>query len=54
MNAFSFRDQIIRNYETFSRSFVQILAKDIEAVIDCEYAKNRYWPEPLIQINPNY
>lgn len=54
MNAFSFRDQIIRNYETFSRSFVQILAKDIEAVVDCEYAKNRYWPEPLIQINPNY
>jgi ATP-dependent helicase YprA (DUF1998 family) len=54
MNAISFRDQIIRNYETFSRSFVRISAKDIEGAVNAEYAKNRYWPEPLIQINPNY
>jgi superfamily II DNA/RNA helicase len=54
MNAFSFRDQIIRNYETFSRSFVRIDAEDIKGAVNAEYARNRYWPEPLIQINPNY
>jgi superfamily II DNA/RNA helicase len=54
MNAFTFRDQIVRNYENFSRSFVRIAAEDIKRAVDAEYAKNRYWPEPLIQINPNY
>lgn len=54
MNAFTFRDQIVRNYEKFSRSFVRIAADDISRVVDAEYAKSRYWPEPLIQINPNY
>lgn len=54
MNAFAFRDQIIRSYETFSRSFVRIDAEDIKGAANAEYAKNRYWPEPLIQINPNY
>jgi hypothetical protein len=54
MNAFSFRDQIVRIYEKFSRSFVRIAANDIALNVDSEYAKSRYWPEPLIQINPNY
>jgi len=54
MNAFTFRDQIVRNYEKFSRSFVRIAAEDIARMVDGEYAKSRYWPEPLIQINPNY
>jgi hypothetical protein len=54
MNAFTFRDQIVRNYEKFSRSFVRIAAGDILRAVDDEYAKCRYWPEPLIQINPNY
>jgi hypothetical protein len=54
MNAFTFRDQIIGNYENFSRSFVRIAAPDISKVVDDEYDKGRFWPEPLIQINPNY
>jgi hypothetical protein len=54
MNAFTFRDQIVQNYEKFSRSFVRIAAGDILRAVDDEYAKCRYWPEPLIQINPNY
>lgn len=54
MNAFQFRDNVISNYEQFSRSFVKIAAGDIRKAVDGEYEKNRYWPEPLIQINPNY
>jgi hypothetical protein len=54
MNAFTFRDQIVQSYERFSRSFVRIAAPDISEVVDAEYERGRYWPEPLIQINPNY
>jgi Lhr-like helicase len=54
MNAFTFRDQIVQSYERFSRSFVKIAAADLSKVVDSEYEKGRYWPEPLIQINPNY
>lgn len=53
-NVFNFRQKIIDDYSDFSRSFTKILAKDIAAHVDGEYDKQRYWPEPLIQINPNY
>jgi Lhr-like helicase len=53
-NVFHFRDQLISEYSTFSRSFSKIAAADISAKVEQEYAEGRYWPEPLIQINPNY
>ena len=54
MNAFTFRDNLIESYEQFSRSFVRIFADDISDVVNAQYGAGRYWPEPLIQINPNY
>lgn len=51
---FGFRDRLIDEYSEFSRSFTRIRAADIEKVVSDEYAKGRYWPEPLIQINPHY
>jgi len=54
MNAFTFRDQVVQSYERFSRSFAKIAAADISKVVNDEYGRGRYWPEPLIQINPNY
>ena len=53
-NVFGFRDQLISEYSSFSRSFSQIAAPDIRDEVDRQYADGRYWPEPLIQINPNY
>ena len=53
-NVFSFRDRLIDEYSTFSRSFVRIGADDIRQAVEQGYADGRYWPEPLIQINPNY
>jgi hypothetical protein len=49
-NVFSFRDRLIAEYSSFTR----ITADDIRRVVEQEYAAGRYWPEPLIQINPNY
>jgi len=53
-NVFSFRDQLISEYSTFSRSFCKISAPDIHQEVEKEYCAGRYWPEPLIQINPHY
>ena len=53
-DVFDLRRQVIDEYAAFSRSFTRIAAPDIAAVVEAEYARERYWPEPLIQINPNY
>lgn len=53
-NVFDFRDQLIGEYRSFSRSFTRIAAPDINNEVERQYAAGRYWPEPLVQINPNY
>ena len=53
-NVFGFRDHLISEYASFSRSFSRIAAPDIRDEVEWQYADGRYWPEPLIQINPNY
>jgi ATP-dependent helicase YprA (DUF1998 family) len=54
MDVFSLRDSVVREYEQFATSFTTIHAADIREKVDAIYAGKRYWPEPLIQINPNY
>ena len=44
----------MRDYERFARSFTQIRAPDILSQVEQIYATNRFWPEPLISINPNF
>lgn len=54
MDVFRFRRHLVGEYEQFTRSFTRIRSDDICAFVDREYDTQRYWPEPLIQINPNY
>ena len=51
---FDFHQNVVENFELFSRSFTTIRADDIKKTVDTEYANKRYWPAPLIQINPSY
>ena len=53
-NVFSFRNRLIEEYQAFSRGFTLIAAPDILQEVERQYAAGRYWPEPLLQINPNY
>ncbi len=53
-DVFSFRDAVINDYSSFSRSFSTISAPDIKSKVDSEYEQGRYWPDPLIQLNSNY
>lgn len=54
MDAFKFRDEIIKEYETFSRSFTKTESKDIKDFVDQLYDECHFWPAPLIQVNPSY
>lgn len=55
MDIFNYRNSLIEEFKLFSRSFTQIQAKDIRSEVNRQYdEKSRYWPEPLLQINPNY
>ncbi len=54
MDVFSFRDELIQDYERFSRSFTKIRSEDIKSVVDEAYQNGRFWPAPIIQLNPNY
>ena len=54
MDVFEFRDKLVSDYARFSRSFTTIEAKDIKQAVDVAYEGGRFWPAPLIQLNPNF
>src|SRR5581483_1106625 len=54
MDVFSLRDAVVGDYRKFATSFTTIFADDIRQQVDAIYAREQYWPEPLIQINPNF
>ena len=54
MDVFAFREKLVSEYEYFSRSFTTIRAEDIHREVDKAYAGGRFWPPPLIQLNPNF
>lgn len=54
MDVFSLRDTVVGEYRKFATSFTKIHASDIRKRVEDIYAQGRFWPEPLIQINPNY
>jgi len=45
---------LVTDYASFARSFTQIRAQDIRDQVDAIYASRRFWPEPLITINPRF
>ena len=47
-------DQLVADYARFSRSFTEIRAEDIRSKVDAAYDGGRYWPAPLVSINPHY
>lgn len=54
MNVFEFREKLVTDYSYFTRSFTRIKAEDIKDFVDHEYDSQKYWPAPLIQVNPNF
>ena len=54
LDIFALRDSVVEEYQRFATSFTTIHAPDIREQVEAIYNKGRYWPEPLIQINPSY
>ena len=54
LDVFALRDSVVGEYRRFATSFTTIHAPDIREQVEGIYAGDRYWPEPLIQINPSY
>ena len=54
MDVFDLDQSLVSDYERFARSFTQIRADDILEQVDDIYASRRFWPEPLISINPHF
>ena len=54
MDVFKYRDAVVSDYSEFSASFAKPRAQDIKSFVSEHYKSGRYWPAPLIQINPAY
>src|SRR5215831_10311903 len=54
MNVFDLDQALVNNYERFARSFTLIRAPDIKQQVEELYATDRFWPEPLVSINPRF
>ncbi len=54
MDVFNFRDRLIGDYESFTRSFTRPRAGDIKTYLQAQYDAGVFWPAPLIQLNPSF
>jgi Lhr-like helicase len=54
MNVFELDADLIARYEKFARSFTSIRAEDLRSQIDAVYEGGKFWPEPLIGLNPEF
>lgn len=54
MNVFDLDRDLINRYEQFARSFTTIRSDDLREQIDAVYDSKKFWPEPLIGLNPQF
>lgn len=54
MDVFDLREQIVKDYAAFARSFTRVKATDLIRQLDEIYAGDQFWPEPLLQISPYF
>ena len=54
MDVFRLRDETIRDYAEYARSFVGIRDDRIRKTVDEAVELGLLWPEPLVQLNPSF
>lgn len=54
MKAFDLDRKVVQAYDAFSRSFNSIRAADLRRGVEAQYQAGRFWPSPLLTINPRY
>jgi Lhr-like helicase len=54
VNVFDLDCALVADYERLARSFTRIRAPDIRRQVEEIYTSNRFWPDPLISVNPHF
>jgi len=54
MDIFQIHSQIVADYKSYIRSFINIKDTAIREAVETELDRGRLWPEPLIQFNPAF
>ena len=54
MDVFDLDRCLVEDYQRFARSFTTIRANDIREQVDAIYSTGRFWPEPIVSINPHF
>ena len=54
MDVFDLRDNLIQDYDSYIRSFLNISDESIGSYVDQSLCAGSLWPEPLIQLNPSF
>ncbi len=54
MDVFNLHNSLITDYSTYIRSFISIQDQRIEQRVQAELDGGSLWPDPLIQLNPNF
>ncbi len=54
MDVFGLRETVVEQYSDYIRSFLRIKDPAIDGIVRENLDKGRYWPEPLVQLNPAF
>ncbi len=54
MDVFSLRERLIGDYAEYIQSFIRIKDSRISQHVEQELRAGLLWPDPLIQLNPNF
>ncbi|MEO6653110.1 MAG: DEAD/DEAH box helicase, partial [Ilumatobacteraceae bacterium] len=54
MDVFGVRDQLVRDYESFTSSFVEARDERIADLLKERSSEERQWPQPWLSLNPNF
>ena len=54
MDVFHLHERLISDYGDYASSFIRIADERIKARVDEEIKAGLLWPEPLLQLNPNF
>ena len=54
MNVFDLRDRLVRDYASYTRSFIKIADSRISHTVESALNSGASWPEPLLQLSPTF
>lgn len=54
MDVFELREQLVRDFADYTRSFIVIRDERMRRLLDAERNSGLLWPGPIVQLNPGF